>query len=400
VYASHQLLYHPCAHIPSGEYYILQRILVTGLHTTDAECQTYAVQLMDKLEQTKSENPTNDAILDDVAAKAYVENFALETFNRGDGSQRQNRVTRQTADTFRAAFTFFDLLGIWGEVDAEIKAKSRFAKYHAVRIAKAIKNGEDPNATNPVIEEPKAPEPGEEDIEAELRHLERETDAGVASGGGAGMYRPPTVENAPESMQPSGDDGMAPPPLPMNSIPPPPEPDVSPIEPTDARQASIGGYFPSLPETPTAPTADVEMTTPDQPATFGPPSAASQTAVESQPSPTDYYNTALPPSSLGIPSSPDRPHRPPPEQMNPQPPLAAFTPPIQTPVAAFAPPPPPIALSAALNQPPPAGGYRTDDESVLAAQKHAKWAISALNFEDVNTAVKELRVALRSLGAS
>jgi vacuolar protein sorting-associated protein VTA1 len=46
------------------------------------------------------------------------------------------------------------------------------------------------------------------------------------------------------------------------------------------------------------------------------------------------------------------------------------------------------------------GQYNRDDESILQAQKHAKWAISALNFEDVNTAVKELRIALRTLGAS
>jgi vacuolar protein sorting-associated protein VTA1 len=36
----------------------------------------------------------------------------------------------------------------------------------------------------------------------------------------------------------------------------------------------------------------------------------------------------------------------------------------------------------------------------MAAQKHAKWAISALNFEDVPTAVKELRIALQALGVS
>jgi len=43
--------------------------------------------------------------------------------------------------------------------------------------------------------------------------------------------------------------------------------------------------------------------------------------------------------------------------------------------------------------------YVADEEAVLNAQKHAKWAISALNFEDVNTAVKELRGALEALGA-
>ena len=44
--------------------------------------------------------------------------------------------------------------------------------------------------------------------------------------------------------------------------------------------------------------------------------------------------------------------------------------------------------------------YVADEEAILKAQKHARWAISALNFEDVNTAVKELKGALESLGAA
>jgi vacuolar protein sorting-associated protein VTA1 len=63
---------------------------------------------------------------------------------------------------------------------------------------------------------------------------------------------------------------------------------------------------------------------------------------------------------------------------------------------------PPPALAAVPLPPVQAvapGTYRTDDDSVMLAQKHAKWAMSALNFEDVNTAVKELRLALQTLGA-
>jgi len=41
-----------------------------------------------------------------------------------------------------------------------------------------------------------------------------------------------------------------------------------------------------------------------------------------------------------------------------------------------------------------------DEESITKAQKHAKWAISALNYDDIPTAVKELRAALKTLGAS
>ena len=55
----------------------------------------------------------------------------------------------------------------------------------------------------------------------------------------------------------------------------------------------------------------------------------------------------------------------------------------------------PTALPPVVSQ----DNYLTDEEAILKAQKHARWAISALNFEDVNTAVKELRGALDSLGA-
>lgn len=40
-----------------------------------------------------------------------------------------------------------------------------------------------------------------------------------------------------------------------------------------------------------------------------------------------------------------------------------------------------------------------DDQSIGLAQKHARWAVSALTFDDVGTAVNELRNSLRYLGA-
>jgi vacuolar protein sorting-associated protein VTA1 len=39
-----------------------------------------------------------------------------------------------------------------------------------------------------------------------------------------------------------------------------------------------------------------------------------------------------------------------------------------------------------------------DDAAIASAQKHARWAISALNYEDIETAVKELKIALQELG--
>ena len=39
-----------------------------------------------------------------------------------------------------------ELLQNWGPLDAEVASKIKYAKYNAVRIAKAIKAGEDPNS--------------------------------------------------------------------------------------------------------------------------------------------------------------------------------------------------------------------------------------------------------------
>ncbi|KAK5124284.1 hypothetical protein LTR85_001987 [Meristemomyces frigidus] len=409
------------------EYYILQQILSRHLHTADEECQAYAIHLMDKLEQTKTDNPTNDAITDDLAAKAYIENFAFETFNRGDEAQRTNKVTRQTADTFQAAATFLDLLSIWGQVEAEVAAKSKFAKFHALRIARAIKAGEDPNAGNPVFEEVRQQpgEEGEEGIEQELKDLERASASGGGGGGGV-VYRPPTVESAPDSKQPSRpgsivqDDAAVPPSLPegtTSTLDREGDPDVSPIEPAGGdRQGSLGsGYFPSVPDA----MGDTDMTgteggdiahLPPPPSTH---TAAAAVGLPPTVDPDDFYNTSQPPTaptpgSLDLGLTTPGPEHPPLDQAYAQPPAAA-APPVQLP-ATFQPAPPvqpspayahpPQVRATPTAQAPPVGGYRTDDESVLAAQKHAKWAISALNFEDVGTAVKELRIALEALGAS
>lgn len=325
------------------------------------------MQLMEKMENYKLENAANDAVVDDMAAKAYIENFALETFNRGDEAQRHNKVTKQTADTFQASVTFMDLLSIWAPLEPEIAAKSKFAKFHALRIARAYKAGEDPNATNPVVEQP--PEvPASDDIEAELRNLENDT----------GVYKAPTVENEPDDGQPSRSHSTTQ----AQSMAPPPQPtsaslqqtsDVSPIEPAKtgtSRPPSIGGgYFPEVPDAQSSSTAPPFL--PDSPA--------------------DFYNNMPPPPVVPPPEAPgtrpeERPSAPTPHHMSAT--SAVATPVLQSPAN-------PVAVSG-----PPPGGYNIDDDAIMAAQKHAKWAISALNFEDVETAVKELRGALHSLGVS
>jgi vacuolar protein sorting-associated protein VTA1 len=395
------------------EYFILQIILNKQLHTTDDEVQNYAIELMDKLEAYKSANATNDAVVDDVAAKAYMEEFGLETFERAEKAQRENKVTRATADTFQAAATFLDVQTIWAPLEGECAAKSKFAKFHALRIAKALKAGEDPNATNPVVEEPAKPTTDEEGIEAELKELEGYAPA-PGQGSNLGVYKSPTAETVPNSVQPSRPQsalqgGLASPPvLPAQNINEPPthQPEISPVGSTDAsaaRNGSIGGgYFPSVPSGTSEykpPTVEVGMPhDTDMDVDNDPPSAPPA-------DPSSFY-TSQPNDSLHPAATPlERPSAPTPNTASLQTPFnpsvqapglrSPFTPSVFSHASQpqFTPQPPPAPG-------PPAGGYNTDDESVMAAQKHAKWAISALNFEDVPTAVKELRIALQALGVS
>jgi vacuolar protein sorting-associated protein VTA1 len=54
---------------------------------------TYTTDLMDKLEKLKTAHGDDPSITDDAAARVYVEQFALETFQRADNSINSNTVT-------------------------------------------------------------------------------------------------------------------------------------------------------------------------------------------------------------------------------------------------------------------------------------------------------------------
>ncbi|KAL8766946.1 MAG: hypothetical protein Q9209_006427 [Squamulea sp. 1 TL-2023] len=390
---------------------------------------------MDKLERIKTEHGTDDTIVDDVAAQAYVEQFAHETFQRAENAMKANKASRQTADTFLAAIVFLELRQIWEPLDAETSSKTKYAKYHALRIAKAIKAGEDPNLSNPAPDPSPAQEPQDPDVQM-LDENPRHPP----------IYQP-TVEDAPDdhdrierhlaqrssidqSLHPSRAPSIPRPPGPAQSppsIPTPPEqtvenyyqqssvPDVSPLQPPDrGRNGSVGGgYFPGTPGSRELSRVTNGQTgrhdyssAPDLPEASSLPPPMSFDTSAPQISPSEVSSPSLPPSfdykQPSAPSAPTfNPHAPggTPFQAPgyPQPSAPSRLPqPNPAPLRQTAPPPlPPFYSQQPINAPPAV----VDEEAIAKAQKHARWAISALNFEDVNTAVKELRGALESLGA-
>ncbi|CEL06241.1 hypothetical protein ASPCAL07348 [Aspergillus calidoustus] len=365
-------------------YWIANQIIEKGLHTADDEVKLYTVDLMEKLEQFKVENPDNDAILDSMAASAYVEQFALEVFGRAEAAMRADKVTKQTADTFQAAATFLELCQIWNPLEPEAAAKVKFAKYHAVRIVKAIKAGEDPNATNPKIEEE----------EAEELPTVQPSEIEPSAEGPSQAALQPTIEDVPDESQYSRSQPTIPQtPSTFTELPSAPQGAAS-TTPSHEQDSPLN--LPSAPDT-FASSSTAPPHLPDTPTNIG--------VRHHRHAPSNEFQSFPPPSALPPASPPTSSHD-----------VSSFYNTRATGPAGFAPPAGPGRVASYSTQhsvpithsapvaaaPPPSAQTNPeniDDQAISQAQKHARWAVSALSFDDVNTAIKELRNALKLLGA-
>lgn len=167
------------------------------------------------------------------------------------------------------------------------------------------------------------------------------------------------------------------------------------IEEEPTNNPSLAPQDPSLPLFPSAP-ADPETAhnMPPPSASFFPPVPglhdASATVLPSAPSPQDFsmdHEFTLPsvPSLHDSSSAPSFLHQPPPTI---QPPAWGAPPSI---------PAQPNPYSAAPAQSKPR--RHPTPEDIAKAQKFAKWAISALDYEDIDNAILQFRSGLEALGA-
>ncbi|SNX83247.1 uncharacterized protein MEPE_01953 [Melanopsichium pennsylvanicum] len=123
-------------------YYAAQ-LGISG-NAKETEPKMYLLTLMDTLEDLKSKLADNDAVINDAASSAYVENFALKVFVGADNEDRAGKATRATAKKFLAATHFIELLKIFGTLEPEMQEKIKYAKWKAADIAKAFKEGRKP----------------------------------------------------------------------------------------------------------------------------------------------------------------------------------------------------------------------------------------------------------------
>ena len=83
----------------------------------DPAARGYLFPLLTLLEKMKKEMGSSDTIDNEVAAAAYVENFALRVFGMTDSEDRAGRATRGTAKKFLVAANLLELLQVFDKAN-------------------------------------------------------------------------------------------------------------------------------------------------------------------------------------------------------------------------------------------------------------------------------------------
>ncbi|KAK9897157.1 DUF605-domain-containing protein [Cystobasidium minutum MCA 4210] len=344
--------------------FMAAKLALDQLDSLDDDAKAALEGVMDDLEESKSKLSDNELVTDDTAGSAYIYNFASRVFDGADATDRNGKATRATAKEFLAASNFFEILSIFGPLETDVNEKITYAKWKASSIAKAFREGRTPtpgpaNAPSPaIVASPPLPsssqlEDGGEPIQP--THHANDSSEEVSRqllGGHTSSTQAPDLARG-SSIDISQDQEDNDEDMPSRfALPPPPA--ENPGAPPRSLPSVPDGFSSTSSTHPSAPHDDPSFPT------FPAPSTTSTSTAPSRPS----ANTTAPPAPSAPPAQSYNHHQ-------------EIVPEIED------------------WQPEPSS---LDPEVLASAQKHAKWAISALNYEDVETARAELKKALELIG--
>jgi len=401
----------------AGAYYAAQ--IGISLKAVNTQNRTFLAALLTTLESLRSTVGSSDAVTVDSASSAYVENFALRVFDSADTEDRRGAATRKTAKKFLAAATFFDVLNVFDdsgpwetvslaflnlffrEADLAVppsflpslrlllldfrqhEEKARYAKWRAAEISRALREGRQPTPvsaggetaeTATIIESTPAPPvpPAPVLTDVPSAHINHEQEEPFST------PVPPLVSTTFGEVSTAFGEGEDTP----FEIPPVSAPVASDASDAQARHTLLTGS-PETPQPTTflhdSPAADMEQRR-DRSTSISavPLTPSSPTLAQRSTSPTHFASPDSPPSTSSFLMGDLYPSAPP----LPSPPSAPYVQ-ISPPAPSLLDTSPPPELTPGL---------------IAKTQKHCRFAISALDYEDVEQARKELRAALAILG--
>ncbi|KAF9357597.1 hypothetical protein BGX26_003441 [Mortierella sp. AD094] len=390
--------------------------------------RAFVMELLDTLEKQRKQIGDNEAISNDLVGYAYIENFALKIFSKADDEDHAGQGSQKTAKNFVAAANFLELLKVFGEVDSEVEKKIKYSKWRAAEIVKAIRDGRQP-APPPGADKPKEASP---DMNTSIEGFES-LDVGSSSannffGNNSTAYSPTNIPPVvPAATQPGFGAGGAPGFPTISNFPSPPLGSSSQGNiHGDPSNTNINGNFGgnnNWSQPPVSPNLNMNQNqSQNQGQNFYNPTGSLQPQQPQQP-PSSYIPPAASPSvmpSSGYMPTASNPTSPPPSNSQfgygnnnlnnnnfyQQPTVPSPAPaPAQSPYtqAGFGTPSAPYQQPQQVPSPqvPYAAVPVVLDPAVNAqVQKHCKWTVSALTYDDIPTAIDNLEKALALLRVS
>lgn len=342
------------------------------------------MELMDAVEEEKKNLDLSG--IDDPSV--HVENFAQELFARADEADRQGPRDMKVARAFYASSVIVDVCRQFGALSSDLQDKHKYARWRFVEISKATKEGREPSPP-PDLTANDLLFPSTESAPAPAAPMDGDaTDQAVPPERVSALSQLCSVpSNAPS--EPTA-------PAPAVGVEQRP-PDAAPTAANPPRHAPGAGQPGATPGYPTIPGQGVAV--PPSPAAVLPPPPVAQTphgsAAPAPPAPA-------PPSGNGptvAPAGPTAPSHGPHSAVQhsmPRPPhlSGGNYPQPPPPPPPSAPVPPQATFPAPVPVPPPAPVH---PDAIFIAQRHAKFAVSALQHSDLPMAIQNLRTALALL---
>ena len=137
-----------------AKLYSAQLILEGKYHLQSEGVAKFTETLLNEIEEdkkdlTESSEKIADLIDDNEKSFKLVLGFSNVIFTGADKKVREGKADKRTALDFKAASDFYQLLHLWNEQYEEkkdvVEKRVKYSKYQCARILKSIRNGEDPN---------------------------------------------------------------------------------------------------------------------------------------------------------------------------------------------------------------------------------------------------------------
>lgn len=335
----------------------------------DQESTMVLLSLLDELEAAKVQLQEQIASQDGFS---FVENFSMKIFDQADQQDRAGKATKLTARSFYAASIFMNTLRQFSNdksLPDDLEQKLKYAKWKAADITTALREGRVPQAGPPG------------DALSEFSEGGAADDADGAPAGSAGSGSAPSPHQSSSPHQSVGT-------VPSSDFSALGMPSADPV-----RGGGDAGGFSQREVSPRAPTGSGGG--------WGGPAGAAGGALNRPSTPDMASALPLPPKGTRGPASDasvdtealDKLKRDLERQKREfEAEREAFERDKQRQQAAEA-----NKKSAAYSAAPAYDNQGVDPEQLAFATKHARFAISALQFEDVGTAIKELKISLQAL---